>query len=91
MIFNLCYSLVPEKLMREWRAQFEAGIPLYDKMEVVEETEPTAQQVLEEERKNLLDEGDFIEYKVHLFYYFCLKIRVGNNGLEEINIHLRLK
>lgn len=63
-----CYSLVPAKLMREWRAQFEAGIPLYEKKEVVEEAEVTAQQVLEEERQNLLDEGDFMEYKVHTSY-----------------------
>lgn len=56
--------------MREWRAQFEAGIPLYEKKEVVEEAEVTAQQVLEEERQNLLDEGDFMEYKVHTSCWF---------------------
>ncbi|XP_053393746.1 sperm flagellar protein 2-like isoform X2 [Mercenaria mercenaria] len=60
---ELTNKLVPAKLMREWRAQFEAGIPLYEKVEVEEPAEPTAQQVLEEERQNLLDEGDFLEYK----------------------------
>ncbi|XP_060552949.1 sperm flagellar protein 2-like isoform X2 [Ruditapes philippinarum] len=60
---ELTNKLVPAKLMREWRAQFEAGIPLYEKVEVEEPVEPTASQVLEEERQNLLDEGDFIEYK----------------------------
>ena len=60
-----CYiRLVPAKLMREWHAQFEAGIPLYEKKVVTKAPEMTAQQVLEEERCNLLDEGDFIEYKV---------------------------
>lgn len=60
---ELTNKLVPAKLMREWRAQFEAGIPLYEKVEVEEPVELTAQQVLEEERRNLLDEGDFLEYK----------------------------
>ena len=50
--------------MREWRALFETGIPLYEETAVVEATDPTPQQVLEDERQQLLDEGDFMEYKV---------------------------
>ncbi|WAR24394.1 SPEF2-like protein [Mya arenaria] len=60
---ELTNNLVPAKLMRDWRAQFEAGIPLYEKKAITEDTGPTPEQVIEEERLNLLDEGDFIEYK----------------------------
>ncbi|XP_052233181.1 sperm flagellar protein 2-like [Dreissena polymorpha] len=60
---ELTNGLVPAKLLRDWRAQFEAGIPLYDKVKVVEAATVTPEQVLEEERLNLLDEGDFMEYK----------------------------
>lgn len=66
-VCNVCVvfvSLVPAKLMREWRAQFEAGLPLYEAVVVEPDAGPTAEHVLEEERINLLDEGDFTEYKV---------------------------
>ena len=50
--------------MREWRALFEMGMPLYEERAVEETTDPTVGQVLEEEKLQLLDEGDFMEYKV---------------------------
>ena len=50
--------------MREWRALFETGMPLYEETAVAEVTDPTPGQVLEEDRQQLLDEGDFMEYKV---------------------------
>ena len=58
----LC-SLLPAKLMREWKLLFTSGQPLFEHREP-EVTELTAEQVLEEDRQNLLDEGDFTEYKV---------------------------
>ena len=57
---------MPEKLFREWKALFTGGRPIYEPtdlasrgLEVV-----TPEMILEEERMQLLDEGDFIEYKV---------------------------
>ena len=71
-VFNLSilfFRLVPAKLMREWRALFETGIPLYEEKAIVEASDPTTEQVLEEERQQLLDEGDFMEYKVIVLQY----------------------
>ena len=39
-------------------------MPLYEETAVAEVTDPTPGQVLEEDRQQLLDEGDFMEYKV---------------------------
>ena len=64
MYFTFFTSLVPAKLMREWRALFETGMPLYEERAVEETSDPTVGQVLEEEKLQLLDEGDFMEYKV---------------------------
>ena len=60
------FRLVPQKLYREWKALFEEGHPLYDQapVTITEVTEPTPEQILEEERQKLLDEGDFNEYRV---------------------------
>ncbi|KAK6179274.1 hypothetical protein SNE40_011674 [Patella caerulea] len=58
---ELTNNLLPPKLMREWTALFVAGKPLFDKP--VESSDPTPEQILEEERQQLLDEGDFMEYK----------------------------
>jgi len=53
--------------MREWKALFVSGQPLFEQAPPVESTEPTPEQILEEERQQLLDEGDFMEYKVGLY------------------------
>lgn len=53
--------------MREWCTLFVAGQPLYETLVTEtdnEDKEPTAEQLLEDERKLLLDEGDFNEYRV---------------------------
>lgn len=49
--------------MREWKDLFVAGMPLYEVISEVE-VETTQDMLLEEERQRLLDEGDFLEYKV---------------------------
>ncbi|KAK3767112.1 hypothetical protein RRG08_017986 [Elysia crispata] len=59
---ELTSNLLPAKLMREWKLLFTSGQPLFEHREP-EVTELTAEQVLEEDRQNLLDEGDFTEYK----------------------------
>lgn len=71
----LCYfnRLVPAKLMRDWTALFISGKPLYEQAPPPESTEPSPEQILEEERQALLDEGDFSEYKVGVLWDpFCL-------------------
>ncbi|XP_048761563.2 sperm flagellar protein 2-like isoform X3 [Ostrea edulis] len=60
---ELTEKLVPAKLMREWKSLFIAGKPLYEQAPPPESTEPSPEQILEEERQALLDEGDFGEYK----------------------------
>lgn len=57
---------MPPKLIREWTALYVEGKPIYEVAELpeVEEPEPTAEQILEEERQRLLDEKDFTEYRV---------------------------
>ena len=57
-------SLIPAKLMRDWTAMFISGSPLYETA-IVASGDPTPEQILEEERQLLLDEGDFMEYKVN--------------------------
>ncbi|XP_076462790.1 sperm flagellar protein 2-like isoform X2 [Babylonia areolata] len=59
---QLTENLIPAKLMRDWTAMFVSGYPLYEAVPV-DSGEPTPEQILEEERQMLLDEGDFMEYK----------------------------
>ncbi|XP_070194777.1 sperm flagellar protein 2-like isoform X3 [Littorina saxatilis] len=59
---QLTENLLPPKLMRDWTALFVSGCPLFE-TELVDTGEPTPEQILEEERQMLLDEGDFMEYK----------------------------
>ena len=68
---QLCCSLLPAKLMRDWTALFISGCPLYETVPV-DTGEPTPEQILEEERQMLLDEGDFMEYKVS-WVSFCFQ------------------
>lgn len=59
--------------MRDWTALFISGKPLYEQAPPPESTEPSPEQILEEERQALLDEGDFSEYKVGVLEDpFCL-------------------
>lgn len=54
--------------MRDWTALFISGKPLYEQAPPPESTEPSPEQILEEERQALLDEGDFSEYKVRVLW-----------------------
>lgn len=54
--------------MRDWTALFISGKPLYEQAPPPESTEPSPEQILEEERQALLDEGDFSEYKVGVLW-----------------------
>ncbi|XP_059172221.1 sperm flagellar protein 2-like isoform X3 [Physella acuta] len=59
---ELTSKLLPPKLMRDWKLLFTSGKPLFDK-ESSKTDQITPEQLLEEERQRLLDEGDFMEYK----------------------------
>lgn len=78
--FSSFHRLVPAKLMRDWKALFVSGKPLYEQVPPPESTEPSPEQILEEERQALLDEGDFSEYKVkshHMHFRIMHKKHVG--------------
>ena len=65
--FTISLRQLPPKLMREWTDLFVSGHPLYtERLEALpaEPEGPTPAQIIEEERQQLLDEGDFAEYKV---------------------------
>ena len=80
----LNFRLLPPKLMREWKSLFVAGKPLFEVAAPVESTDPTPEQVLEEERQHLLDEGDFLEYKVRKVYFKLLMM----SAEQQLNIFL---
>jgi hypothetical protein len=63
--------------MREWTVLFTEGKPLFEPAPPVESTEPTPEQILEQERQKLLDETDFMEYKVNKIY--ILKKEIEHN------------
>ena len=70
--------------MREWTALFTSGNPLYEpEAEEAEEMTPTPEQILEEERQQLLDEGDFNEYRVWITNIFRISL-LDNYNLSEI-------
>ena len=46
--------------MREWTVLFTEGKPLFEPTPPVESTEPTPEQILEQERQKLLDETDMM-------------------------------
>lgn len=55
--------------MREWKLLFTSGQPLYEE-EDRKSIELSPEQILEEERQKLLNEGDFMEYKVFFYNHF---------------------
>lgn len=63
---ELTNRLVPQKLYRDWSLLFVEGKPLFEVTQLPHKDpeEPTPEQILEEERQRLLDEGDFTEYRV---------------------------
>ena len=67
-IYLFCRQL-PPKLVREWTVLFTEGKPLYEEVgpDEAETDEITADKVLQEECQQLLDETEFMEYKVRVF------------------------
>ncbi|XP_048580748.1 sperm flagellar protein 2 [Nematostella vectensis] len=61
---ELTEKLIPPKLFREWKDLFLQGIPLYEeKILGLTAAEIQKEREIEVEKENLLDEGDFMEYK----------------------------
>lgn len=51
--------------MRDWLTLYTNGLPLYEKpLPVKISEEPTVEEVIEQERQDILDEADFQEYRV---------------------------
>ena len=50
--------------MREWKALLVDGQPLYDETEELPPKKSASEQLLEDEKERLLNEGDFNEYRV---------------------------
>lgn len=61
---ELTEKLIPPKMFREWEALFLEGLPIYeDEPAEVSNTEFSQQREIEKEKEDLMDEGDFLEYK----------------------------
>ncbi len=70
--------LLPAKLIREWMALFVEGKPLYTVAEQnAESAELTVDQVLEEEKQQLLDDVDFTEYRVRACWLYFSLLNTG--------------
>lgn len=51
--------------MRDWLTLYTSSLPLYEQpLPVKMSDEPSVEEVLEQERQNILDEADFQEYRV---------------------------
>lgn len=61
---ELTEKLIPPKMFREWKALFLEGLPIYeDEPLEAPNTELAKQREIEKEKEDLMDEGDFLEYK----------------------------
>ncbi|RMX41235.1 hypothetical protein pdam_00013258 [Pocillopora damicornis] len=61
---ELTEKLIPPKMFREWKALFFEGLPIYEDQPTEESsTELSKQKEIEKEKEDLMDEGDFLEYK----------------------------
>ncbi|XP_066568296.1 sperm flagellar protein 2 [Amia ocellicauda] len=61
---ELTGNLIPAKLMREWKELFFHGKPLYEQAAVKPQpSEPTAEQIIEMEKMDILDDQDYEEYQ----------------------------
>lgn len=76
---NLTDNLIPPKLWRDWMILFRSGVPLYDEGLGQPDAEEKAKNAIDEDTMKLLDECDFVEYKVSRIYnkYFWLKTKLN--------------
>lgn len=58
-------SLIPHKLMHDWKELFMNGKPIYEQASIKYlPPKPSAEQRIELEKRDLLDNSDYEEYKV---------------------------
>ncbi|XP_023379445.1 sperm flagellar protein 2-like isoform X1 [Pteropus vampyrus] len=61
----LTNNLIPHKLMHNWKELFLNGKPIYEQASIKHlSAKPSAEQRVELEKRDLLDNGDYEEYKV---------------------------
>ncbi|XP_015747762.1 PREDICTED: sperm flagellar protein 2-like [Acropora digitifera] len=61
---ELTEERIPPKMFREWKALFLEGIPIYQDEPIEDSsTDLAKQKEIEREKEELMDEGDFLEYK----------------------------
>ncbi|XP_008573011.1 PREDICTED: sperm flagellar protein 2 [Galeopterus variegatus] len=60
----LTNNLIPHKLMHDWKELFFHGKPIYEQASIkLLSAKPSTEQLIELEKRNLLDNNDFEEYK----------------------------
>ncbi|XP_027630684.1 sperm flagellar protein 2 isoform X1 [Tupaia chinensis] len=61
----LTNNLIPSKLMHDWKELFFHGKPVYEQASIKQlTTKPSTEQLIELEKRDLLDNNDYEEYKV---------------------------
>ncbi|XP_006156392.1 sperm flagellar protein 2 isoform X2 [Tupaia chinensis] len=60
----LTNNLIPSKLMHDWKELFFHGKPVYEQASIKQlTTKPSTEQLIELEKRDLLDNNDYEEYK----------------------------
>ncbi|MBN3301113.1 SPEF2 protein, partial [Amia calva] len=84
---ELTGNLIPAKLMREWKELFFHGKPLYEQAAVKPQpSEPTAEQIIEMEKMDILDDQDYEEYQHMSGEWAALGSSVVKEPLTNNNI-----
>lgn len=65
-LYSFCLnSLIPHKMMRDWKELFFSGNPIYEQTSHTHgQTESTEDHHVELNKRNLLDSKDYEDYKV---------------------------
>ncbi|KAL2779801.1 sperm flagellar protein 2 isoform 2 [Daubentonia madagascariensis] len=62
----LTNNMIPHKLMHDWKELFFNGKPIYEQASIKPlPANPSTEQLIELEKRDLLDRNDYEEYKVH--------------------------
>ena len=63
----LTNNLIPYKLMHDWKELFFNGMPIYEQASLKHlSAKPSTEQLIELEKRDLLDNNDYEEYKVYM-------------------------
>ncbi|XP_012413537.1 sperm flagellar protein 2 [Trichechus manatus latirostris] len=83
---SVCYlSLIPYKLMHDWKELFFNGKPIYEQAKIKSlPANPSEKQIIELEKRDLLDGKDYEEYKVQTDEdYFPIQILSIDTLVQE--------